>query len=176
MSAYRAVGGMDMPADFKYCEVIRRGRPHHDKWDSFRIRHPSMAPARWAKIFSPFDALDGFDERISEKEELYISRSELSEGEKEELDRRLGILHSLTKNSRLARKNTPSVTITYFSPCSDPQNEWYECGGKYLEISGIVLKVSMDEIRLMAGSGETDILFEDIRKIESSIFDDDWET
>ena len=66
-----------MPANFKYTDVLRRGRPRHEKWDSFSLRHPPMSAAHWAKIFSPFDALDGFDERIAEKEVLYESRIEL---------------------------------------------------------------------------------------------------
>ena len=54
---YPAIGAMQMPAGFKYKEILRRGRPSHEKWDSFFIKHPPMAPSRWAKIFAPFDAL-----------------------------------------------------------------------------------------------------------------------
>ena len=54
---YPMIGAMQMPAGFKYKEILRRGRPSHEKWDSFFIKHPPMAPSRWAKIFAPFDAL-----------------------------------------------------------------------------------------------------------------------
>lgn len=60
-------GSMQMPDGFKYKEILRRGRPRHEKYDSFWLKHPPMPPSRWAKIFAPFDALDGFDERIEEK-------------------------------------------------------------------------------------------------------------
>ena len=54
---YPMIGAMQMPAGFKYKEILRRGRPSHEKWDSYFIKHPPMAPSRWAKIFAPFDAL-----------------------------------------------------------------------------------------------------------------------
>ena len=105
---YPMIGAMQMPAGFKYKEILRRGRPSHEKWDSFFIKHPPMSPSRWAKIFAPFDALDGFDERIKAKEEIYVERKALDDGEKEELNRKLCQLHSLTANGRLARLNAPS--------------------------------------------------------------------
>ena len=45
--------------------VALRGRPQHEKTDAFSIRHPPMPPGRWAKIFSPFDALKGFHDAIA---------------------------------------------------------------------------------------------------------------
>lgn len=169
------IRNMSMPDNFKYKDVIRRGRPHHERWDPFAIEHPPMDPGQWAKIFSPFDALAGFDDRISEKEVLYIAKSELSEGELAELDRRLGILHTLTANSRLARKNAPAAAIVYFSPCDDPHNEWYGRGGKYIDAFGTVLSVDTRVIRLKTENGELSISFDDIKKIDGSIFDDDRE-
>ena len=61
------LGAMQMPAGFKYKDILRRGRPRHEKYDSFWLKHPPMSPSRWAKIFAPFDALDGFDGRIMNK-------------------------------------------------------------------------------------------------------------
>lgn len=60
-----AAGNMLMPADFPYKEVFRRGRPQHERFDDFGLRHPRMAPGRRAKIFLPFDALWGFGEAIA---------------------------------------------------------------------------------------------------------------
>ena len=60
-----------------------------------------MDRVRWAKIFAPFDALDGFDEAVGAKLVQYEERHDLSECEKEELDqktdhrllfRRLGLI------------------------------------------------------------------------------------
>jgi hypothetical protein len=47
-----------------------------------------MPAARWAKIFAPFDALNGFHEALEAKEKerlhLYLDRTELSDDEKQE--------------------------------------------------------------------------------------------
>ena len=66
-----------MPANFRYAEIFRRGRPRHGKpgvlstYDAFYIKHPPMSPLRRAKLFAPFDALAGFGGRIAAKEVLY---------------------------------------------------------------------------------------------------------
>ena len=163
---YPMIGAMQMPAGFKYKEILRRGRPSHEKWDSFFIKHPPMSPSLWEKIFDPFDALDGFDERIRAKEEIYVERKALDDGEKEELNRKLCQLHSLTASGRLARINTPDVTITYFEPCADIENDWYGCGGQYKTISGTVMRVELNAIRIKTEVGERIISFSDIRDIE----------
>lgn len=56
------------PQDFKYIEVIRKGKPIHEKYDSFYLKHPPMELSRRAKIFAPFDALKGFNEAIASKD------------------------------------------------------------------------------------------------------------
>ena len=160
------LGAMQMPAGFKYRDIFMRGRPRHEKYDSFYIKHPPMPASRWAKIFAPFDALDGFDERIQSKTVLYEEKRRLSEGEIDELNRKLCRLHDLTRNGRLARKNRPAVTITYFSPCMDIENDWYGTGGKYEESIGTVLNVEIDSIRLRTEDEERTISFSDIRDID----------
>ena len=62
------LGYMPMPDDFRYREVAIRGKPNHQEGDDFLRRHPRMMSAKRAKIFSPFDALKGFQEAL-EKEE-----------------------------------------------------------------------------------------------------------
>jgi len=49
-------------------DVFLKGRPAHGNNDLFSVKHPSMDLGRRAKIFSPFDALKGFSEAISETE------------------------------------------------------------------------------------------------------------
>ena len=82
------IGEMPMPATFKYRNVFNKGMPVHEKWDAFSVKHPPMPAARWAKIFAPFDALNGFHEAIETKEKerlyLYLDRTELSDDEKQE--------------------------------------------------------------------------------------------
>lgn len=55
---------------FRYRGVLEKGKPVHDKNDSFSIRHPAMDLSRRAKIFSPFDALKGFNEELIRTEAL----------------------------------------------------------------------------------------------------------
>ena len=64
-----------LPADFKYKEVFLKGRPLHDIHSAFYARHPPMPPSRWAKIYSPFDALKGFRSLISASEHNTDERS-----------------------------------------------------------------------------------------------------
>lgn len=157
---------MAMPSSFEYKNVYLRGRPIHQKYDAFWRKHPPMEPGRWAKIFAPFDALDGFDEAVSAKDILYCARKELSEIEKEELDQKLSVLHALTRNSREARKNAPEAVIRYFAPCTDQHSEWYGRGGKYLSINGIVRKI--DAIKRTVTIGDSTVPLDDIIKIELS--------
>ena len=49
---------------FKYIKVFEKGRPMHQQYDNFSMKHPMMELSRRAKIFSPFDALKGFKEAI----------------------------------------------------------------------------------------------------------------
>ena len=57
------------------------------------------------------------------------------------LNERLSLLHALTYNSRAARMNRPTATVTYYVPCSDEHNEWYNRGGLYQSYTGAVKKV-----------------------------------
>lgn len=59
------VGAMPMPSDFPYRDVYMRGYPQHPWYDRFRLKHPAMDCSQRAKLFSPFDALKGFDEAIA---------------------------------------------------------------------------------------------------------------
>ncbi len=54
-----------LPSSFRYRHVIEKGKPTHDKNDFFSIKHPPMDLLRRAKIFSPFDALKGFQDELS---------------------------------------------------------------------------------------------------------------
>ena len=114
---------MAMPADFRYRDVFLKGKPQHDRFDLFRIRHPSMDVIRRAKIFSPFDALKGFNEAIASKDVLYRERVELSDEDRTELDRRLRILKGLTYNGNMARENRVKITVLFYVPCLDEHNE-----------------------------------------------------
>ena len=59
---------LDIPSSFRYRDVFLKGKPKHDRTDSFSIKHPSMELGRRAKIFSPFDALKGFSDELIKSE------------------------------------------------------------------------------------------------------------
>ena len=82
----KALGGMSMPAAFRYRDVFLKGKPEHDRYDPFRIRHPQMPCGRRAKIFAPFDALKGFSEAISAQNDLYEEQQISSSGDQEEIE------------------------------------------------------------------------------------------
>ncbi len=161
-----AVGVMAMPADFRYREVFLKGKPQHDRWDPFRVRHPVMESGRRAKIFSPFDALRGFSEAVVSKDVIYEPRTELWD-DREELDRRLRILKELTRNRRMARANQAHVTVTHYTACTDKNSEAYGERGLYRKSSGICRNVDPDITRSILIDEER-ISFENIRWIESA--------
>ena len=168
------IGVMSMPIDFRYRDVFLKGKPQHDRFDSFRAKHPSMDVGRRAKLFSPFDALKGFNEAIASKNVLYRDRIELSEEDRKEIDRRLHILKGLTYNGRMARANRVKVIIIYYVPCTDENNEAFEVKGRYQKITGICWNV--DELSSTVLIDRTRIPFEDILRIgnEDGIFERDW--
>ena len=83
-------------------------------------------------------------EAVSAKDVLYENRIELLQEDSEELSRRLAILHNLTFNSRMARENQVQVTITYYEPCSDKNNEAYGLKGQYKTITGTCWNVDTE--------------------------------
>jgi len=160
------IGVMAMPADFRYREVFFRGKPRHDGYDAFRLRHPGMDTGKRAKIFAPFDALRGFGETVAAKNILYEARDEYGPDLEAELNRRLTILKNLTCSSRMARENRVPVTVTYYEPCTDENSEAFGRLGRYRTVQGICRGVD-DEIVKSILVGETRISFENLRSIES---------
>ena len=174
------LGYMPMPANFRYREVALRGRPQHKGWDAFSIKHPPMPASRWAKIFSPFDALKGFSEAVSSKEVQYVSRVELDADAEADLSRKLEILRNLTWNGRMARANRVIVSVKYFVPCQDVNNFAFANAGLYETVTGMVLRVDTEVgkgITIQTDTTKKVIGFDDILKITSKtdVFETDWE-
>ena len=157
------IGYMPMPVSFKYRSLFLQGRPRHEKYDDFWMKHPPMDHVHRAKIFAPFDALAGFDDSIDSKKVLYEEKRVLSETEIGDLNDKLSLLHSLTCNSRVARMNNPVATVTYFVPCSDEHNDWYNRGGLYESYTGTVKKVDAGNLVI----DDRAIALEDIVRIDT---------
>ena len=160
-----AIGTMAMPAGFRYRDVFLKGKPRHDRYDAFRIRHPQMDVGKRAKIFAPFDALRGFDFAIMCKNELYVDKMVLCQEDTEELSRRLQVLHNLTYNSRMARENRVQVTVTYYEACSDENHEAYGLQGQYKTITGICWNVDAEVSRTILIDG-TKISLDNVLRVE----------
>ena len=154
------IGITQMPSDFRYRDVIAKGKPEHGRFDDFCIRHPKMATGRRAKIFSPFDALKGFNEAVASKSVIYTERKILSEEEQEKIDRELQELKELTYNSRVAKENNVQIEVTYFSLCLDANNDAYGRLGLYEELGGVCQRV--DDIYKILYVDDAAIAFEDI--------------
>ncbi|MBR3019904.1 MAG: hypothetical protein IKH57_22990 [Clostridia bacterium] len=135
--------GRAVPPDFPYLQVLMQGRPRHDG-DDFCFRHPRMEQSKRAKLFAPYDALDGYSDSVREKNTVYTDRIIPDESETGELNRRLTILRALTANSRLAKKNQVKVAVTYYVPCTDGHSFSHGIRGQYLTETGIVRKVDWE--------------------------------
>ena len=170
-AALPVIGYMPMPSDFKYKSVFLHGKTQHGPEDPFRIRHPVMPCSRRAKLFSPFDALRGFDAAIWSKEVLYEDKKQLDESEQEILSRKLAILHKLTCRARAAGDTGPAVTVTYFSPCADINSFAYGKQGQYLSVTGIVRAVDTKVTRTISLDDQV-ISLSDISDISGSLFKD----
>ena len=74
-----------------------------------------------AKQFMPFSALKGYEEALRTKEKIVVSRMELSEEKKEELNRKL-----------LQVRKNDMITVVYF------------CKDEYLQMEGRVSRIDKD--------------------------------
>lgn len=158
------------PPHFRYKDVLARGKPTHKKSDTFSIKHPSMDLEKRAKIFSPFDALKGFNEAIASKDILYEDRRVLSGEDIRHLNHSIGILYNLTKTRQLAMENHVAVSVTYFAPCKDSDNEAFMVRGRYQTLSGILQKVDPFHAKNIIIDG-IEVRLSDILSIESQVFD-----
>lgn len=159
---------ISIPDDFPYREAFTRGRPVHEKFDIFSIKHPAMPLEKRAKIFSPFDALKGFNDAISSKEIIYEPRRVLSEEDMRMLDEKLSVLRKLTINGNAARTNRTYVEIEYFRLREDDDTS--DEKGTYMTECGILMKVD-DFTRTIIMDDGTKIPVDDIISISSPVFD-----
>ena len=162
---YDDIGETDKSIDSEYIQISEKGKPQHTKFDDFYRKHPFMDVGKRAKIFAPFAALRGFDGCILDKEVQYQPKIILDEEVKDKIAQQLEVLHRLTINCRIARKNHVVVSVTYFIPCSDKNHEAYGYRGQYVTITGVCKKVD-SVITKTITLDDTIIGFDDILMIE----------
>ena len=122
--------------------------PHH-----VSTKRPQMSMLDRAAQFSPFAALTGYDDAIHETARLTDEKIDLSEEEKEALDRKQQILlEKLTEH--------PALAVTYFVPDNK------KSGGAYVTKCGNLKKMDRIE-RMMILIDGTKIPLDDVYDIES---------
>ncbi len=130
----------------KYDDIINL--PHHTS-----KTRPRMAAADRAAQFSPFAALTGYDDAVKETSRHTNEKRELSDDEKEELDRKLQLIRDKLYD------DLPKAEFLYFVP--DEKKE----GGSYLTASGLVKKI--DEIeRIIVMQNGVNINIDDIMDLK----------
>ena len=97
--------------------------PHH-----VSQRHPQMSREKRAAQFSPFAALTGYDDALAESTRPLVQRIELSDDEKEQLDRKLQELMARVQEH-------PKVTVTWF------YQDAIADGGTYMTTTGLLKKI-----------------------------------
>ena len=127
--------------------------PHH-----VSSKRPQMPMLDRAAQFSPFAALTGYDDAIHETGRLTDEKIDLSEEEKEALDRKQQILME-----RLG--DHPALTVTYFVPDAK------KSGGAYVTKSGSLKTIDKFERWILLTDG-TKIPLDDVADIESELFRD----
>lgn len=163
LRSYLLWQGRLVSLQFPYLQALFQQRPRH-RMDEFEFQHPPMEREKRAKIFAPYDALDGYSDTVKKKNIEYVEKVYLDESQLEELNRRLVILHDLTRTARLAKQNHVTVTATYYVPCTDKHS--FACGirGQYLTITGVARKVDCDLTHTLL-IGETSISFDDLLSV-----------
>jgi hypothetical protein len=115
----------------RYDDIIHL--PHHQS-----VKHPRMTMTERAAQFSPFAALTGYGAVIAETGRLTDSRIELTDEQKDEIDRRL---------NELLQSGEPA-SFTYFIP--DGKKD----GGRIVTVTGSVRRLDPIEGIIVFESGE----------------------
>ena len=135
-------------AEQKYADII--DLPHH-----VSPHRPRMSRADRAAQFSPFSALTGYDDAVTETGRLTDTRMTLSEDLKSILNEKLQMIADHIDRA-------PFVTVTYF--VTDKK----KTGGAYVDVSGTVKAVNELERTLVLLDG-TSIPISSIYAIEGEL-------
>ena len=136
-------------AEKKYADIINM--PHHTS-----LNRPRMSDIDRAAQFSPFAALTGYEDAVSEVGRLTDKKLDLSEDMKTVLNEKMQMILDYLDEE-------PIVSITYFVP------DKKKSGGAYVTVSGIVKEISEYE-RAIILTDKTSIPIEQIREIDGEMF------
>lgn len=128
------------------------------QWSLIRCSatRPQMPMSDWAAQFSPLAALVGYDAAIKETGRLTDAKVEMQDDALNDLDEKFQVLMDHLKEK-------PEIKITYF------RADERKAGGAYLQVSGVVRKISEFERKLILDDG-IEIMLDDIADMEGDIF------
>ena len=126
--------------------------PHH-----VSKKHPQMSIWSRSAQFAPFAALTGYDEAVKETARLTDKRLEIDDGLKNILNNKL---QYILENKSLQ----PEITFTYFVYDNK------KSGGKYIEKTGVVKKIDLNEKYIML-KDKTKISIDEIINITGDILE-----
>lgn len=130
--------------DHRYDDILELPHP-------VSSRHAPMSLTDRGAQFSPFAALTGFDAAIDETGRLTEIRIEISEEERERLNRKLQELQQQDLD--------PEVTVTFFLP--DERKE----GGAYIRVTGKLGRIDRLSQQIILDDGRQ-IPMEDLVEID----------
>ena len=125
--------------------------PHH-----VSKTRPQMSLIERAAQFSPFSALDGYDDAVDETARLTDRQAALSDDARTELDRKMQFLKDMISLH-------PEVTAVYFLP------DLKKDGGAYLTAIGRVKKLDDFERAMVFDDGSV-IPYDSILAISGEVF------
>lgn len=126
--------------------------PHH-----VSKKHPQMSIWSRSAQFAPFAALTGYDDAVKETARLTDKRLEIDEGLKNILNNKLQYI----LDNKLLQ---PEITFTYFV------YDTKKLGGKYIEKTGVVKKIDLNEKYIML-KDKTKISIDEIINITGDILE-----
>lgn len=129
-----------MSEPFPYEDIIGLDRPVSQKY-------PQASMEDRAARFSPFAAINGYEDMVQEAARFTQPRIELDENRKAVLD------------ERMRQSVGQTVTVTYFEP--DPKKE----GGTYVQVTGKIRRIDENKRRLLFEKGQS-VAIDEIFDIE----------
>ena len=155
--AWRIATSPSLPRN--YADLADACRPVH-LHDAFSLRHPAMPSEKRAKLFQPYDALDGYSDAIRRKRRQYEPRRVHTPESEEKLGKQLAKLARLCPDSRTAFRVQAVLTVCYFVPNDLPDSDDRRGQGDYVTLTGVLRSISpSDEILLL---GDTPVPFREI--------------
>jgi len=125
--------------------------PHHQS-----ATRPHMSSYDRAAQFSPFAALTGYEDAVTETARLTDKKVELDEYAKDALNERLNMIQDTLDEQ-------PEISIMYFLPDNK------KSGGAYITVTGYVKKIDKYELVVVMRDG-TKIPIDDIVEISGDMF------